>query len=169
MIKFTHKYTLYHRFIRSPLLLAHLMSGLLSIHVTFKKSHDIKDGDTGETGSCLFYLQKQELKKLQFRQQESKRRYFISKHSLLLDNVNHINKLCLIPTTVCRNCYSKITDVHDCLQDIRNCISKYLEEGSIRVKRCTSSPFNLQNPQSCGVQGYFGCQLEEQKAVKTGT
>lgn len=65
---------------------------------------------------------------------------FISKLSLLLDNVNYINKLCVIPTTVCKNCYSKITNVHDYLQDIRNCTSKYLEEGSVIVKRCASSP-----------------------------
>lgn len=86
---------------------------------------------------------------------------FISKLSLLLDNVNYINKLCVIPTTVCRNCYSKITNVHDYLQDIRNCTSKYLEEGSVKSEKMRFLAFDPKNPQSCGVQGYFGCQLEE--------
>lgn len=71
---------------------------------------------------------------------KAKEENFISKLSLLLDNVNYINQLRVIPTTICRNCYSKITNVHEYLQDIRNCTSKYLEEGSVRVKRCASSP-----------------------------
>lgn len=160
-------HTMHHsRLIQSPLLLAHLMSGLLLIHATFKKSHDIKDGDTGETGSCLFICRNKNSRNCSLDSKKAIEDNFISKLSLLLDNVNYINKLCVIPTTVCRNCYSKITNVHDYLQDIRNCTSKYLEEGSVRVKRCAFSPLTPKTPNPVASKDISGVNSKSRKQLK---
>lgn len=64
---------------------------------------------------------------------------------------------------LCKNCYSKITNVHDYLQDIRNCTSKYLEEGSVRVKRCASSPLT---PNPVASKDISGVNSKSRKQLK---
>jgi hypothetical protein len=65
---------------------------------------------------------------------------FVEKLSVIVNNDRLIAQIQEIPTTVCRNCYAKTVSTYNFLKNVRNCASKHVEEGDLRVKRCASSP-----------------------------